>query len=114
MERVFTVEYEKPLHLERFFLGVLWKMYYIYILICGDGSFYTGICTDMKKRLAQHRDGTGAKYTRGRGPLRLAYLDCAENRSLASKEEARIKKLSKIQKKLLIDGCDTQLFLEFQ
>ena len=45
------------------------SVWYLYILRCGDGSLYTGITTDVEKRLAQHRSGKGAKYTRGRAPL---------------------------------------------
>ena len=48
-------------------------MWYLYILQCGDGSLYTGITTDVEKRLEAHRSGKGAKYTRGRSPLELKY-----------------------------------------
>ena len=47
------------------------QIWYLYILSCGDGSLYTGITTDVEKRLEAHRQGRGAKYTRGRGPLTL-------------------------------------------
>ena len=50
-------------------------MWYLYILQCGDGSLYTGITTDVEKRLEAHRSGKGAKYTRGRSPLELKYRE---------------------------------------
>ncbi len=86
--------------------------YYIYILQCKDNSLYTGITTNLEKRLAQHRNGTGAKYTRGRAPLRLVYVATAENRSAASKEEARIKKLSRSEKESLLAQADPLLIQE--
>jgi len=49
--------------------------WYVYILRCGDGTLYTGITDDVDRRLAAHRAGRGAKYTRGRGPLELVYLE---------------------------------------
>ena len=66
--------------------------WYVYILRCGDGTLYTGITDDVERRLAAHRSGKGAKYTRGRGPLEL------EDKSTALKREAQIKKLSRSQK----------------
>ena len=51
------------------------KNWYLYILRCGDGTLYTGITTDVEKRLEQHRTGKGAKYTRGRQPLELVYRE---------------------------------------
>lgn len=76
--------------------------YFVYILRCGDGSLYTGITNRLPQRFAQHQAGVGAKYTRGRGPLTLLYGVEVGNRSVASKEEARIKKLTKEQKFALI------------
>jgi len=78
--------------------------WYVYMLLCGDNSLYTGISNDVLKRLAKHQKGTGAKYTRGRGPLELAYLKEMDDKSSALKEEYRIKQLSKKKKLELIDG----------
>lgn len=72
--------------------------WYVYILECSDGSLYTGITNDVQKRLKQHNDGKGAKYTKGRGPLKLLKTFEFENKSLAAKEEYRIKQLTKKQK----------------
>ena len=76
-----------------------WKLY---ILRCGDGSLYTGITTDVEKRLAAHRSGKGAKYTRGRGPLELVYREECADHSAALKRELEIKKLSREEKEQLI------------
>ena len=76
--------------------------WYLYILKCGDGTFYTGIATDVLKRLEMHRSGKGAKYTRGRGPLELVYSEECENHSQALKRECEVKKLTKERKQQLI------------
>ena len=76
--------------------------WYLYILRCGDGTLYTGITTDVEKRLETHRSGKGAKYTRGRYPLELVYREDCGSHSDALKREAAIKKLSREQKETLI------------
>lgn len=70
----------------------------VYILKCGDDSLYTGITNDLAQRIESHENGTGAKYTKGRGPFKLAYQEPCENRSAASKREYEIKALSRPQK----------------
>ena len=78
--------------------------YYLYILRCGDNSLYTGITTDVARRLAAHQSGKGAKYTRGRGPLTLVYQEelpdkpSALRRELAGKALTREEKLALIQR----------------
>jgi len=74
----------------------------VYIVECKDGSYYTGITNNLKKRIAAHENGTGAKYTRGRGPIRLVYAEPCENRSVATKRELIIKALKKQQKVALV------------
>lgn len=89
--------------------------YYIYILLCKkDNTLYTGIATDVVKRFHQHRLGTGAKYTRGRGPFEVLYVAQGENRSEASKEEARIKKLSRPEKEKLIGEGEKDLLTQIR
>ena len=66
--------------------------WWVYILRCGDGTLYTGIALDLDARLAQHRSGAGARYTRGRGPLELVYREPACTRAAASRREAAIKR----------------------
>ncbi len=86
-------------------------MNFTYMLQCGDGSYYTGWTNDMEKRLAAHRDGTGARYTRGRGPLTLIYLEVSDSKEEAMQREARIKRLTREQKQALADGSDWRTHL---
>ena len=76
--------------------------WYVYMLRCGDGSLYTGSTTDVDRRLREHQSGTGARYTRSRPPVTLAYVEEAPDRSAAQRREAAIKKLSRDQKWSLI------------
>lgn len=76
----------------------------VYILECADQTLYTGITNDLERRLAQHHAGRGAKYTKGRAPLKLLYQEACENRSLASKREIQIKALSRAKKIALINS----------
>lgn len=78
-------------------------MYYLYILECSDKTLYTWITTDLNRRIEEHNSSDlWAKYTKVRRPVKLVYSDIFENRSLASKEELRIKKLKKSDKLNLI------------
>ncbi len=77
-------------------------MEYVYILKCGDDSLYTGWTNDIEKRFAAHCAGKGAKYTRGRGPLKLVHLEIFDDRTEAQRREAAIKKLTRAAKLLLI------------
>lgn len=76
--------------------------WHLYILRCKDGTLYTGITTDVEKRLEVHRAGKGAKYTRGRAPLELVYTEKCENHSHALKRELEIKALPREKKRQLI------------
>lgn len=78
-------------------------MYYTYILKCADSSLYCGITTDISRRLREHNLSIlGAKYTKIRRPVQLVYQIELNNRSEATKEEYRIKKLSREEKLKLI------------
>ena len=77
------------------------KIWKLYILRCGDGSLYTGITTDVEARLAVHRSGKGAKYTRGRSPLELVYSEECGTHSDALKRELAIKTLTREEKERL-------------
>ena len=82
--------------------------WYVYMLRCGDGSLYTGSTTDVERRLREHQGGTGARYTRSRPPVTLAYAEEAPDRSAAQRREAAIKKLPRAQKlKLIGEGEGT-------
>lgn len=75
----------------------------VYMLRCCDGSLYTGIATDVSRRVAEHEQGPrGSRYLRGRGPLQLVFQWEVEGRSLASRAEHRIKALSRLDKERLI------------
>jgi putative endonuclease len=78
-------------------------MWQVYILKCADGTFYTGITTDLKRRFKEHNGSVlGAKYTKGRRPVKLIYSRRLKNKSRAAKEEFRIKNLTKQEKRQLI------------
>ena len=79
------------------------KPYYVYMLRCTDGSLYTGITTDVKRRFAEHQAGgaAGAKYTKTHPPKEIVAVWQAENRSAASKLEWRLKQFTKAQKEIL-------------
>lgn len=73
-------------------------MYQVYIIKCRDGTFYTGIAKDVRARIEQHNAGKGARYTRGRGPVKLVHTESFESRGEALRRENEIKKLSRIKK----------------
>jgi putative endonuclease len=77
--------------------------FFVYILLCMDGSFYTGYTKDLDERLKQHDSGKGAKYTRSHKPNKVAYVEVFASRSSAMKREKHIKKMSHDQKQNLID-----------
>lgn len=76
--------------------------HYVYILRCGDGTLYTGYTNGLVRRLIEHHSGRGAKYTKGRAPLDLVYVEQFDTKSKAMKREYQIKQLTKKQKLQLI------------
>lgn len=78
--------------------------WHLYMLRCRDGKLYTGITTDIERRIAMHRAGKGAKYLRGRAPLNLVYRRRIGSRSLALKMEQAVKKLPKCEKERIVEG----------
>jgi putative endonuclease len=80
---------------------LLWT---VYVLECADGTLYTGITNDMENRLAKHAKGTGAKYTRGRGPYKVIHTELYPTKGQALKREAVIKALGREQKLALAEG----------
>ena len=82
-------------------------MYFLYILECADSTLYTGITTDLERRISEHNSSDlWAKYTHARRPVKLVYYEKLENRSDASKRELQVKKLTKKQKIELIKTQD--------
>ena len=76
--------------------------FYVYILLCIDGSFYTGYTKDLNERTKQHENGKGARYTKSHRPQKVAYVELFNSRSSAMKREKAIKKLTHQQKNELI------------
>jgi len=76
--------------------------WFVYIVCCADTTYYTGITTNLEKRILTHNQGVGAKYTKMRLPVKLIYSEIQKNRSAASIREAEIKKLTRKQKENLI------------
>lgn len=78
-------------------------MYYLYILECADDTLYTGVTVDVERRVREHNASKlGAKYTRSRRPVKLVYSKKYRNRSLATKAECRMKKLTRAEKIMII------------
>lgn len=79
------------------------NIWYVYFLRCNDNSLYAGITTDIDRRLHEHNHTKlGAKYTRAKRPVTLAFIESALNKSIASKREYQLRKLKKIQKEQLV------------
>ena len=77
----------------------------LYIVRCADGTLYTGIATDVDKRLVEHESGPrGAKFLRGKGPLEVVFSEVVGDRANASRLEYRVKQLGRKQKLELVDG----------
>ena len=83
------------------------KIWTVYILECGDGTLYTGITDDLQRRFKAHSEGRGAKYTRGRGPLKLRYWETVPDKSTALKREHELKRLRKNEKMAIIYEKET-------
>ena len=79
------------------------NQWYVYLLRCNDNSLYCGVTTDLTRRVNEHNSSAkGAKYTKVRRPVSLVYSELAQDRSEACKVEAKIKKLTKMKKELLV------------
>jgi len=78
--------------------------HYVYVLACADGTYYTGYTTDVRRRVAEHDAGEGAKYTRGRTPVELVHVERFDSRSAATSREHEIKRHSRERKERLVDG----------
>lgn len=82
------------------------KDWFVYILECADGTLYTGITDDVESRVGAHNEGKGAKYTKGRSPVKVRHMETMKGRSEASKREAEIKKMTRKEKETL---CGTRV-----
>lgn len=79
------------------------RNYFVYILQCRDKTFYIGYTNDLDKRVNVHNQGLGAKYTRGRIPVKLLYFEVFKDKSKALKREFALKKMTRKQKEKLIE-----------
>ena len=84
--------------------------WYVYIVRCRDGSLYTGIATDVDRRLAEHEANKGSKYLRGRGPLKLVLKKRVGEKGRALKIERKVKGLSRQEKEELIEDSERDAF----
>lgn len=89
------------------------KKYYLYVLVCGDGSFYGGFTDNVEHRLYQHQSGKGAKYTKSHAPVRLLYYEDFDNKSDALKAEYAFKHQTRFAKEqyLINHGVDPILWI---
>jgi putative endonuclease len=100
---VSTVEDEKPTSSED--RSAPGGGHYVYVVECSDGTYYTGYTTDVDRRVAEHNDGEGAKYTRGRRPVELVHVEAFDEQSEAMQREYAIKQLRRAAKERLVrDG----------
>ena len=84
--------------------------WYVYIVRCSDNSLYTGVTTDLKRRLQEHNHGPrAARYTRNRRPVRLVYAEAADSRAAACQREYALKQLSAEQKKTLLANSPVEI-----
>ena len=77
-------------------------MHYVYVVECSDGTLYTGYTTDVERRVEEHNAGEGAKYTRGRTPVKVVHTEEFEDRGEAMSREATIKDMSLGEKESLV------------
>lgn len=84
------------------------KKYFTYIIRCKNGILYTGYTNDLAKRIAQHNENKGAKFTRGRGPVALVYSEEFPTRGEAMAREIQIKRLTRPEKEKLISGDESE------
>ena len=87
----------------------LYHNYNVYILCCSDGTYYTGITNDLKRRLNMHNAGTASKYTKSRRPVAYVYVESGLTKSEALKREHSIKQLSRAKKQMLIRSDKNEL-----
>jgi putative endonuclease len=83
--------------------------WHVYIILCSDDTLYTGITTDIERRLRQHAAGRGAKYFRGRQPKEVVYFESGHDRSGASKREMAIKGMKRADKNDLLSSVDNEV-----
>ena len=89
------------------------RRYFCYIVVCGDGTYYTGWSIDPARRTRQHNQGRAARYTRQRSPVQLVYVEELPDRPSAMRREVKIKRMSRARKQALIAGEQGNELLEY-
>ncbi|NUM76339.1 GIY-YIG nuclease family protein [candidate division KSB1 bacterium] len=92
-------------------MNTISKNYFVYLLRCRDGTLYTGTTNDLRRRVQQHNAGKGARYTVGRRPVALVYVEICASRSEALRREAALRKLSHRQKLSLSESTASEFLL---
>ena len=87
----------------------MYKKYYAYMLLCSDGSIYSGYTVNLEKRILSHNKGKGAKYTRSRLPVKLVYYEIFNTKAEAMKKEAALKRLSHMDKIKMINDFESKI-----
>ena len=85
------------------FSQIFFMKYFVYILQCADGTFYTGVTKDLQKRIIRHNRGHGARYTRGRLPVTLVYYEESDNLKSAMSREIRLRNLPRTKKQIIVN-----------
>lgn len=100
------LKYKRMIHImkERYGRKRPREKWFVYMLLCEGGTFYTGITKDLEKRIEKHNAGKAAKYTRTRRPVKLIYQEICNNRSKALVRECQVKALPKKKKQELIEN----------
>ena len=86
------------------------EMNYTYIVECSDGSFYTGWTNDLERRMKAHNEGRGAKYTKSRRPVKLAYFETFQTKEEAMSRECQIKQMTRKEKEALVKMLEKVLY----
>ena len=87
--------------------------HYVYVIECSDGTLYTGYTTNVGRRVAEHDDGDGAKYTAGRTPVTLRYVEYHHSRSSAQSREYHLKSRSRTEKEQLVPSAEDRVAVRF-
>src|SRR5436190_21806570 len=80
-------------------------MWFVYLIRCADQSLYTGVTTDAERRIDEHNEGCGARYTRARGPVELVYLERLKDRGSALRREHEIKRMTAAGKRAMVESA---------
>jgi putative endonuclease len=80
-------------------------MWFVYVIRCSDQSLYTGVTTYAERRIDEHNDGSGARYTRTRGPVELVYLERVKDRGSALRREHEIKRMTAAGKRTMVESA---------